>query len=98
MNATLVDMGYRGEDASPTRADSRRQLPWQSSSGTGSGGKGSWSDDSPNYRQDDDYARADGYGGFPQSGSQAEYEGYEGYGQPTAYGHDDYGYPADNGY
>ena len=74
MDATLVDMGHRGEDASRTRADSRRQLPWQSSSGTGSGGMGSWNDGSPSYHQDDEYARADGYGGFPQSGSQAGYQ------------------------
>ena len=97
MDATLVDMGYRGEDASRTSADSRRQLPWQSSSGTGSGGMGSWGDDSPSYRQDDDYARADGYGGFPQSGPQAEYDEYEGYGQHAGYGQDDYGYPQGSG-
>jgi hypothetical protein len=107
MDATLVDMGYRGEDASSTRADSWRQLPWRSSSGTGSGGMGSWNEGSPSYNQDDEYARPDGYGGFPQSGSQAEYEAeYEeygqpaGYGQPAEYGHPagygqgDYGYPA----
>src|SRR5215831_7215680 len=101
MDATLVDMGYRGDDASRTRADSWRQLPWQSSSGTGSGGSGSWNDGDAEFRQDDDYARADAYGGFPHSGSQAgyeaEYEGYgppAGYGQPAGYDQGDYGYPA----
>ena len=75
-------MGYRGEDASRTRADSRRQ-PWRSSSGTGPGDTGSWDDGALGYGQDDDYAAAGGYGGY---GPGDSHPGYEGYGRGGGYG------------
>jgi hypothetical protein len=78
MDATFVYMGYRGEDASRTRADSRRQSPWQAPSSTGPGPEASWDDGSRGYGQDDGYGAADGYGGYQQDDS---YAGYEGYGQ-----------------
>jgi hypothetical protein len=89
MNANLIAMGYRGEDASRTRADSRRQPPWQSPSGSGPGATGSWSDGSRGYGQDE-YATADGYGGYPQDGAYAGYGMYgqdDGPGQPAEYGY-----------
>ena len=101
IDATLVDMGYRGDDASRTRADSRRQ-PWQSSSRTGPGALGSWDDGSAGYSQDDEYSAPGGeYGGYTPDDSYAGYENYgqegghaapgahaptEGYGRADGYG------------
>ena len=76
-------MGYRGEDASRTRTDSRRQPPWQSSPGTEPGATRAGNDGSRGYSQQDEYATADGYGGQPRDDS---YDGYEGYGQDAGYG------------
>ena len=78
-------MGYRGEDSSRTRAESRHQSPWPSSS-TEPGATGSWNDGPRGYGQDDDYTTADGYGGYPGDDSYAGYEQYDGgtgYGQPA---------------
>lgn len=82
MDATLVYMGYRGEDASRTRADSRRPKPWQSSSDTGPGASASWDDGSRGYGEDNGYANAGGQGGYAPDDS---YSGYEDYGQGGAY-------------
>ena len=85
-------MGYRGEDASRTRADSRRQ-PWQSSSSAGAGVSGSWDDGSLGYGQDDDYAAPGDYRGYAPDDSYAGYEDY-GQGSDGAPG----GYAAPGGY
>lgn len=106
-------MGYRGEDASRTRADSRRQ-PWQSSSGTGPGATGSWDDDGAlGYGRDEDHAAPGGYGGYGPDDSYAGYDDYShggGHGAPAGYtAPGDYGltdgygaadsrYAASNGY
>lgn len=83
MDATFVYMGYRGEDASRTRADSGRQSPWQSPSSTGAGSAASWDDGSRDYGHDNGYATTDGYGGYPREDS---YAGYEDYGQRGGHG------------
>src|SRR5271165_1518071 len=98
MNATLVAMGYRGEDAFRTRTDSRRQPPWQSSSGTGPGAPSAGNDGSRGYSQQDEHAAAAGYGGYPRGDSYDGYEDYRqdaGYGQPGQQGQQ-FGY--DDGY
>jgi hypothetical protein len=90
-------MGYRGEDAFRARADSRRQPPWQSSSGAGPGAAGSWDDDSWGYGQDEEYAAADGYRDYAQNDSHARHDAYgqgDEYGQPEKYG---YGQPGEYG-
>jgi len=92
-------MGYRGEDASRTRAAWGRQTPWQASPGTGPADAGSWGDgsrgngydaDAAGYPADGDdgygYARDDGdgdYGGYGGYGGQAGHEG--GYGGTSGY-------------
>src|SRR5579875_3591673 len=94
INATLVAMGYRGEDASRTRADSRRQPPWQSSSAAGPGAARPWDDGSQGYGegprgyygQHEEYAADDGYRGYPQGNPYAGYDEYEAYGQDDGYG------------
>ena len=95
MDATLVDMGYRGEDASRTPANWGHQPPRQSSPGSGQGNAGSWVDGTQQgYGNDDydDYAsggagygyeNGGGYGGYPQ---QEAGRGPEApYGQGDAY-------------
>ena len=72
-NATLDDMGYRGEDVSTPRGAWERQPPWQSSTddyqAADSGGAG--------------YGPGDGYPGQGQPG----HAGYAGYGpQDEQYG------------
>ncbi len=95
MDATFVYMGYRGEQASRTQADSRRQSPWQSSSSTGPGSAASWDDGSRGYDgQDDGYAADDGYGGYPQDDPHA---GHADLGQGDGYGTAG-GYGATGGY
>ncbi len=95
-------MEYRGEDASRTRAASRRQPPWQSSSGTGPEATGPWNDGARGYGQDDGYAAADGYDGYATGdgyggyGSADPYAGYEDYGQGAGYG-DPQGYATGQG-
>ena len=101
MDATLVAMGYRGEDASRTRADSRRQPPWQSS-GTepAATASTSWTDGSRGYGQDDAYAPADEYGGYDAYDDYAQddsYAGHEEYGQHGGYGQQA-GYDTAGGY
>jgi hypothetical protein len=84
-------MGYRGEDASHTRAG--RQAPWQSSSGNGSSGAGSWDDRSQGYSQDSgDYGH-----GPADTGGFGHREGYgqQGYGQQ---GYGQQGYAPYDGY
>jgi hypothetical protein len=86
-------MGYRGEDASRTRADSRRQPPWQSSS-AGPGAARPWDDGSQGYGegprgydgQHGEYAADDGYRGYPQGNPYAGYDEYEAYRQGDGYG------------
>jgi hypothetical protein len=93
-------MGYRGEDASRTRTDSRRQPPWQSSSGTGPGAAWSGSGGPGDYDQQDEHAAADGYG-YSRDDSYAGHEGsgYQGYEPDAQYGQPgEYGQQADDGY
>jgi hypothetical protein len=87
-------MGYRG-------ADSRRQPPWQSSSGAGPEASGSWDEGSGAYGRDEEYGGADGYGGYPRDDSYAGYEDYGrdgGYGATDGYGAGAGGYAPDGGY
>jgi hypothetical protein len=84
-------MGYRGEDASRTRAASRRQRPWPSSSGPRPAATAR-NDGSRGYGQEDAYAAAGEYDAHGQSDSYAGYDAYDqhaGYDQRA--GHDDYG-------
>jgi len=85
-------MGYQGEDGSRTRANSRRQPPWQSSS-----------DQEPDGYGDgyDAYAPEDSYAGYDDYGQRAGRDGYgdDGFGQQGGYGQDSgYGYPQGDGY
>lgn len=99
-------MGYRGEDASRTRADSRRQPPWQSSSGPRPAAT-ERNDGSRGYGQEDAYAAAGDYDAYAPDDSYAGYDGYDqhagydhdAYSEPGGYGQDgDYGYPQGGGY
>ena len=95
MDDNLSPMGYQGEDGSRTRANSRRQPPWQSSDP----GQADYGDGYDAHAPDDSYAGydaydhgRDGYGddGF---GQQDGYGGSGGYpAQPGGYGSG--GYPA----
>lgn len=81
MDDTLIAMGYPGEDGSRTRANSRRQPPWQSS---GAGPTG--------YGGHDEYAQDDSYAGYDDYGQQAGYDlhaAQDGYGQQDSYGQQD---------
>ena len=108
MDDNLSPMGYQGEDGSRTRANSRRQPPWQSSSDPG---QADYGDGYDAHAPDDSYAGydaydhgRDGYGddGFGQQDGYAGSGGYPaqpgGYGsgsypaQPDGYGSG--GYPA----
>ena len=74
-DATLDDMGYRGEDVPATRGDWGRQTPWQPSSGAAPGSAGAWDDGSQGYMDDETYPPADGGSGYGPDG------GYPGQGQ-----------------
>ena len=80
-------MGYRGEDASRTRTDSRRQPPRQLSSGTGPGAVWPGNGSSGDYGQPDEHAAADGYG-YSRDDSYPGHEGsgYQGYDPNGQYG------------
>ncbi len=113
MDATLIDMGYRGEDASRTPANWGHQPPRQSSPGAGQGNAGSWVDGTQQgYGNDDydDYAsggvgygyeNGDGYGGYPQQeagrGAEAPYGQRDAYAPQAPYGDPD-GYGQPGGY
>ncbi|MFZ0000468.1 MAG: hypothetical protein WAK76_13320 [Trebonia sp.] len=80
-------MGYQGEDGSRTRANSRRQPPWQSSSDPG---QADYGDGHDAHAPDDSYAGYDAY--------DHGRDGYgdDGFGQPDGYGGSG-GYPAQPG-
>jgi hypothetical protein len=84
MDDNLFPMGYQGEDGSRTRANSRRQPPWQSS------------DPEPADYGDgyDAYAPDDSYAGYDAYNHDRGHDGYgdDGFGQPGGYGSG--GYPA----
>ena len=84
MDDNLFPMGYQGEDGSRTRANSRRQPPWQSSSDPG---QADYGDGYDAYAPDDSYAGYDAY-----DHSRDGY-GDDGFGQPDGYG-GSAGYPA----
>ncbi|HET6188592.1 MAG TPA: hypothetical protein VFE59_16575 [Trebonia sp.] len=79
-------MGYQGEDGSRTRANSRRQPPWQSSDP----GQADYGDGYDAHAPDDSYAGYDAY--------DHGRDGYgdDGFGQPDGYGGSG-GYPAQPG-
>ena len=87
MDDNLFPMGYQGEDGSRTRANSRRQPPWQSSSDPG---QADYGDGHDAYAPDDSYAGYDAY-----DHSRDGY-GDDGFGQPDGYGGSG-GYPAQQG-
>src|SRR5215469_458752 len=111
MDDNLSPMGYQGEDGSRTRANSRRQPPWQSSPDQG---QADYGDGYDAYSPDDSYAGydaydhgRDGYGddGFGQpdhysgsGGYPAQQGGYGSGGYPAQQGgHGSGGYPAQQG-
>jgi hypothetical protein len=86
MDDNLFPMGYQGEDGSRTRANSRRQPPWQPPDP----GQADYGDGYDAHAPDDSYAGYDAYN-----------HGHDGYGddgfdQPDAYGGSG-GYPAQQG-
>ncbi|MGB6572256.1 MAG: hypothetical protein WBF20_11325, partial [Trebonia sp.] len=87
MDDNLSPMGYQGEDGSRTRANSRRQPPWQSSSDPG---QADYGDGHDAHAPDDSYAGYDAY--------DHGRDGYgdDGFGQPDGYGGSG-GYPAQPG-
>ena len=87
MDDNLSPMGYQGEDGSRTRANSRRQPPWQSSSDPG---QADYGDGYDAHAPDDSYAGYDAY--------DHGRDGYgdDGFGQPDGYGGSG-GYPAQPG-
>jgi hypothetical protein len=87
MDDNLFPMGYQGEDGSRTRANSRRQPPWQSSSDPG---QADYGDGYDAYAPDDSYAGYDAY-----DHSRDGY-GDDGFGQPDGYGGSG-GYPVQPG-
>jgi hypothetical protein len=86
MDDNLSPMGYQGEDGSRTRANSRRQPPWQSSDP----GQADYRDGYDAYTPDDSYAGYDAY--------DHGHDGYgdDGFGQPDGYSGSG-GYPAQPG-
>ena len=86
MDDNLSPMGYQGEDGSRTRANSRRQPPWQSSSDPG---QADYGDGYDAHAPDDSYAGYDAY--------DHGRDGYgdDGFGQQDGYGSG--GYPAQPG-
>jgi hypothetical protein len=84
MDDNLSPMGYQGEDGSRTRANSRRQPPWQSSPDPG---QADYGDGYDAHAPDDSYA---GYDAFDHG-----HDGYgdDGFGRPDGYGGSG-GYPA----
>jgi len=88
-------MGYRGEDASRTRAAWGRQAPWQGPPGEGPADAASWGDGS----QGNGHDRNGDAAGYPEGdeyGYQADNraDGYPGYGGTGRYDRrDEYGYP-----
>ena len=85
MDDNLSPMGYQGEDGSRTRANSRRQPPWQSSSDPG---QADYGDGYDAHAPDDSYAGYDAY-----DHGRDGYGGSGGYpAQPGGYGSG--GYPA----
>jgi hypothetical protein len=94
-------MGYRGEDAPRKRADSRRQPPWQPSSGKGPAAT-SWDDGAQGYSQEDSYAGNGAHGGYDGYPPDDSYAGYGDYDQHAGYdqraGHDGYGHDGHDGY
>jgi hypothetical protein len=102
MDDNLFPMGYQGEDGSRTRANSRRQPPWQSSSDPG---QADYGDGYDAYAPDDSYAGYDaydhGHDGYGGSGGYPARQG--GYGGSGGYPvqHDGHGgsgaYPAQQG-
>ena len=87
MDDNLSPMGYQGEDGSRTRANSRRQPPWQSSSDPG---QADYGDGYDAHAPDDSYAGYDAY--------DHGRDGYgdDGFGQPDGYGGSG-GYPPQPG-
>jgi hypothetical protein len=76
MDDNLFPMGYQGEDGSRTRANSRRQPPWQSSSDPGQA----------DYRDGyDAYAPDDSYAGYEAYDHGHDGYGDDGFGQPDGY-------------
>src|SRR5215470_14023797 len=65
-NATLDDMGYRGDDASRTWGDPRRQEPWPPSQGASASAAGPRHDGAQGYEPDSEYPPADEYGVYEQ--------------------------------
>jgi hypothetical protein len=83
MDDNLFPMGYQGEDGSRTRANSRRQPPWQSPDP----GQADYGDGYDASAPDDSYAGYDAY----DHGRNGY--GDDGFGQPDGYGGSG-GYPA----
>jgi hypothetical protein len=83
MDDNLFPMGYQGEDGSRTRANSRRQPPWQSPDP----GQADYGDGYDAHAPDDSYAGYDAY--------DHGHDGYgdDGFGQPGGHGGSG-GYPA----
>jgi hypothetical protein len=85
-------MGYRGDDASQSWADSRRQQPWRPSEGAPASAAGPRHAGAQGYEPDGEYPSADGYGVYEQGprrdgyGDYGGQHGYAGHGQPG--GHD----------
>jgi hypothetical protein len=88
MDDNLFPMGYQGEDGSRTRANSRRQPPWQSPDP----GQADYGDGYDAYAPDDSYAGYDAYD------HRHGHDGYgdDGFGQPDGYGGSG-GHPAQQG-
>ena len=96
MDATLVDMGYRGEDLSRSQAGSRRRSSWQSSGSPQAAGD-QWEQDGDSYHDGAGYADGDAYAGYGDYPSQGEAD--RGYPPPASnggYGPGD-SYPDDQG-
>src|SRR5882757_6845634 len=69
-DATLDDMGYRGEDVPDTHGDWGRRTPWQPSSGGTPGSTGAWDGGPHGYAGDENYPPPDGAGfGYGPDGS-----------------------------
>src|ERR1700748_1806958 len=61
-DATLTDMGYRGEDVPGTHGDWGRQTPWQPSSGAAPGSTGAWGGEPGGYAGEESYPQHEGNG------------------------------------
>jgi hypothetical protein len=92
-------MGYRGDDASRTWGDPRRQEPWRPSQGAPTSANGPRHADAQGYEPEGEYPSDDGYGVYEHGSRGYGQHGADPHGAAPGYGgYDDSGYGPSGGY